>query len=411
MLCDVGDQVPDRHADADRPEDVQRGGGHVAEGARVEDAHLDGGGQHQLDQAERGDQREEHGEVVPRVQGALDGVGVGGSLVGDPDKPGADDGGEDADTRDGHRKKDRSNAPECVGYGAAIVADDVVAQHHGGEHGGHVGTEEICTHAGDVAHVVAHVVGDGRGIAGIILGDSGLDLADEVSSDVGGLGVDAAAHAGEEGDRLGSEGEAGQNLEHAGHSLIAAAGCEVAPHELVEENDEEGTDAEHGQTGHAESHHGTAAKGDLQGLGEGGLCGLGGADVRLGGDLHAEESREGGEETADHKAGHDQDARVGGHLRNLREDAETGTRDHHVHAEDPVFGLEEGHGPLGNVGCDSRHLGIAGILLGDPTRKDRPVHQGDESQDGDEINEMFHNCDLQEFTFRMTRAPARRLHP
>ena len=78
VLGDVGDQVTDRHADADRPEDVQRGGGHVAEGTRVEDAHLDGGGQHELDEEERGGQREEHGEVVTPVERALDGVRVGG---------------------------------------------------------------------------------------------------------------------------------------------------------------------------------------------------------------------------------------------------------------------------------------------------------------------------------------------
>ena len=48
---------------------------------------------------------------------------------------------------------------------------------------------------------------DGR-VAGIVLGDARLDLADEVGSDVGGLGVDAAAELGEQRHEGGAEPEA-----------------------------------------------------------------------------------------------------------------------------------------------------------------------------------------------------------
>src|SRR3712207_8432714 len=40
--------------------------------------------------------------------------------------------------------------------------------------------------------VVADVVGDRGGVAGVVLGDALLDLADEVGADVGRLGEDAA---------------------------------------------------------------------------------------------------------------------------------------------------------------------------------------------------------------------------
>jgi hypothetical protein len=40
---------------------------------------------------------------------------------------------------------------------------------------------------------VSTIVGDHRGVAGIVLGNAGLDLADQVGADVGGLGEDAAA--------------------------------------------------------------------------------------------------------------------------------------------------------------------------------------------------------------------------
>ena len=70
-----------------------------------------------------------------------------------------------------------------------------------------VALEQVGGHAGAVAHVVAHVVGDGGGVAGIVLGDAGLDLADEVGADVGRLGEDAAADSQEQGEQRATEAE------------------------------------------------------------------------------------------------------------------------------------------------------------------------------------------------------------
>ena len=81
-----------------------------------------------------------------------------------------------------------------------------------GDDGADVGLEQVGTHAGHVADVVAHVVGDGGRVERVVLGDPGLDLAHEVGADVGGLGVDAAAHAGEERDGRGAQREPGQML-------------------------------------------------------------------------------------------------------------------------------------------------------------------------------------------------------
>ncbi len=68
--------------------------------------------------------------------------------------------------------------------------------------------EEVGAAAGAVADVVADEVGDDGRVARVVLGDAGLDLADEVGADVGRLGVDAAAELGEEGDEGGAEAEA-----------------------------------------------------------------------------------------------------------------------------------------------------------------------------------------------------------
>ena len=64
-----------------------------------------------------------------------------------------------------------------------------------------VGLEEVGRHAGAIADVVAHVVCDHGRVARVVLRYARFDLADEVGADVGGLGEDAAAEPGEDGDR------------------------------------------------------------------------------------------------------------------------------------------------------------------------------------------------------------------
>jgi hypothetical protein len=92
------------------------------------------------------------------------------------------------------RRGSRSNRSPCPGPTGR-------REHHGREDRADERLEQVGAHAGHVADVVAHVVGDDRGVAGVVLGDTGLDLADEVRSHVGSLGVDAAADTREQRDR------------------------------------------------------------------------------------------------------------------------------------------------------------------------------------------------------------------
>ena len=66
-------------------------------------------------------------------------------------------------------------------------------EHHRRDDRHRIGLEQVGGHPGAIADVVADVVGDGRRVARIILGNAGFDLADEVGADVGALGEDAAA--------------------------------------------------------------------------------------------------------------------------------------------------------------------------------------------------------------------------
>ena len=94
-------------------------------------------------------------------------------------------------------------------------------QHHGGDRGHRIGLEQVGGHAGAVADVVADVVGDGRGIARIVLGNAGLDLADQIAADVGALGEDAAAETGEDRDQRGAEAERDQRVDHGAANSAA----------------------------------------------------------------------------------------------------------------------------------------------------------------------------------------------
>ena len=90
------------------------------------------------------------------------------------------------------------------------------AEEHRGYGRHDVGLEEVGGHAGTVADVVAHVVCDDGRVARVVLGDAGLDLADEVGADVGGLGEDAAAETGEDRDERATEAEADERGDVAG---------------------------------------------------------------------------------------------------------------------------------------------------------------------------------------------------
>ena len=91
------------------------------------------------------------------------------------------------------------------------------AQDQRGDERDLVGLEQVGGHAGAVADVVAHVVGDRGGVAGVVLGDALLDLAHEVGAHVGGLREDAAADPHEHREQRAAEPEADQ---HAGGVLL-----------------------------------------------------------------------------------------------------------------------------------------------------------------------------------------------
>ena len=117
-----------------------------------------------------------------------------------------------------------------------------------------VGLEEVGAHAGDVADVVSHVVRDHGRVVRVVLVDAGLDLADEVGTDVGGLRVDAARDAREQRDGGSAEAETRQDLQRL---RLAQA--------LVHREDAEAARAaDQAEADDDEAHDGAGLEGDAQ---------------------------------------------------------------------------------------------------------------------------------------------------
>ncbi len=281
---------------------------------------------------EDGRDGEGRGRPEALVEGAHDRL-----LGAQADEIGADDRGEDADAADDQRKAHQRQ--HLLGR----AADEKGDQHHGGADGDDIGLEQVGGHSGAIADIVADVVGDDGRVAGIVLGDSGLDLADEVGADVGGLGEDAAAETGEDRDERGSEGEADEGVD----DLAVVRGQAHRSDEEVEED----RDGEQGEAGDEHAGDRAGPEGDGEAALQAGAGGLGGADVGPDRDVHPDEAGGAGEQGADDEAdGFD-----------VAEEQEDERRDDHADDRDrAVLAAEIGVGALLDGGGDRDHALIAG---------------------------------------------------
>ena len=206
----------------------------------------------------------------------LEGVGVARLGLHGVD---AGDGGEHADGASGQREH------QAEGRVGADRVEGRDAEDDRGDEGDLVALEEVRGHAGAVADVVAHVVGDGGRVAGVVLGDARLDLADEVGADVGGLGEDAATDPQEQGEQRAAEAEADEDRR---------------ARVLEEPDDHRGAEQAEADGEHAG--HATGAEGHLEGVGQRVALGRrGGAHVAARGERHADVAGEAGQHATGHE--------------------------------------------------------------------------------------------------------------
>src|SRR5699024_10787379 len=142
----------------------------VADDARVLDAH---GREARGQVPEGGHGRQHQGDARRLVEGAVDGPQpvLPRLRTGQVDP---EDRGDHADGGDDQRENQ------------AVLNEGSTSQDQGGDDGDRVGLEQVGRHARAVTDVVTHVVGDGGGVAGVVLRNVLLDLAHQVGADVGG---------------------------------------------------------------------------------------------------------------------------------------------------------------------------------------------------------------------------------
>ena len=321
-------------------------------------------GQQQLDQQEGQARHERRGQEGAHVQGRLRVAALPGAH-----EEGADDRQHDAGAGDDQRQEDG-----VVGLRGVLRTDGRDpdrAQNHGAHDGADERFEQVRAHACYVAHVVAHQVGDRGRVARVVLGDARLDLAHQVCAHVGRLGVDAAAHAGEQGDRRGAQGEAGDRIEDD-----VVIGALEEPQAAVQP--QQGAQAQGGQADHAHAHDGAAAEGDHERLVQAGAGRGRGADVGRGGHPHAEEACQARADGADHE-GQAHHPAGGLHL-GVGQRQDDAHQDHED-GQDLVLAAQKGHGALADVSADLLHLVGAGVGLVDRVGLEERVEQRQDSCD------------------------------
>ena len=128
-----------------------------------------------------------------------------------------------------------------------IDRQDDRGQHHCGNDGHHIGFEQVGGHAGAIADIVAHIVGDGCRIARVVLGDTRFDLAHHVTAHVGTLGEDAAAQPGKNGNQRSAEAQSDKSVDDGPVGRFEAHG---------QKNEEIDGNAQQAETGNQQPGHG-----------------------------------------------------------------------------------------------------------------------------------------------------------
>ena len=321
------------------------------------------GAQYAANQEEGGNGNDNGAQVGAAAQCGKQGALIGGFTGAD--KEGADDGGEDTQSRHDHGQ----------GHGLQLAAEGGNAQRGGGNDGADIALVEVGAHAGHVAYVIAYVIGNNGGVAGVVLGDARFDLTDEVSADIGSLGVDTAADTGEQ--RHG--GSAHTKGEHG-----AGDGGGVQLKDELEQGEPDGN-IQKAQTDYGKAHNGTGRECHAQTAVQAGAAGIGGAAVGLGGDAHADEAGKTGEEAAgDERKGYEPGKQTEG---------SHGTQDNeHAGKENGyngVLALQIGVSAFTD-GCGNfLHQRGAFLKLQDLLRGDECEHQRDDGAEESQENEKF----------------------
>jgi hypothetical protein len=217
-----------------------------------------------------------------------------------------------------------------------------VADQHGGHGGDGIGLEQVGGHTGTVTHVVAHVVGDGGGVSGVVFGNPGFDLAHQVGAHVGTLGEDTTAQTGKDGDQAATETKGNQCDDVMGGSIVTGHGGQ-------------------GQAGNDHTGDGAALEGHGKAGGHALFSRFSRPHVGQNGNPHADiTGHKGG-----HGTEHEPESRLGAH-RGKYYTKNNDTGDPHA----LQLAIQVGNGAFLDGACDGLHLLVSSRCTLDDTGKD-----------------------------------------
>ena len=215
--------------------------------------------------------------------------------------------------------------------------------------------------AGAVTDVVAHVVGDHTGVAGVVFGDTGFDFTDQVGADVGALGEDAAAETREDRDQRGTKAQCDQRFQDVAHLLFVVRVVHVAEHHVV------AGDTQQGQADDQHAGHGTGFEGNFKTTRQTlGARRFGGAHVGADRDVHADVTGNTRQNRTDEETDGD---------RNAQQEAEADADNDADDADGQILTVQISGSAFLNGGCDFLHTLVTGRCRKHRADGIRPVKQ------------------------------------
>ena len=232
--------------------------------------------EHEIGGHEECDNDQCNSDVVTEVEG-LDDICI---LVGQADTEDSDEGSDESEC-----DKDQGEEDEIDQEVSGDQVEDCETDDHCTDDLCCGGLEDVCSTSCTVSDVVSDKVCDDCGVPGVILGDSSLDLSDEICTDICCLGVDPSSELCEQCCHGCTECVSDDRVEGGGHGLVTPDVVDVEDEEETCEGEERNCD-----TGDCSS-----AEGGLECCVKGSACCGCGPDVGVDRDLHSDESGKDGE--------------------------------------------------------------------------------------------------------------------
>ena len=222
---------------------------------------------------------------------------------------------------------------------------------------------EVGTHSGYVAYVVAYIIGNGCRIARVVLGYVSLNLAHEVGSHIGCLGINTATHTGKQC-LCGSTHSEGKHSSGDGDE-----GCRLALIDGIQHY-KPYSNVEQSESYNDQTHYGSAAESNLQSFVQTCTRSVGSTCRRISGGFHAKEACQSGEQSAREES--KRNPRVL-HFQHVSHKGKHNGKHHKDNCHNLILLLQISHGTLPYMLCNLFHS-VSTLFLFHHRAEEKPCH-------------------------------------